>query len=129
MPSDVAMEVGPTVVNPAPKNYQEATEKYAGQTKVVELPDDGLTLANYQGGLPFPNPAEPHQGWKILANVWYYIPASVIHRQCERLRGQQHRQHRLFDRQRVSAAQASIPIRGSPGSRPTRRAGSIRSGS
>jgi len=75
MPADVAMEVGPTIVNPSPKNYQEATEKYAGQVQVVELPDGGLTLANYQGGLPFPNPTEPHKGWKILANVWYrYIP-------------------------------------------------------
>src|SRR2546428_7635478 len=30
---------------------------------------------NYHGGIPFPNPAEPHKGWKTLANVWYrYIP-------------------------------------------------------
>ena len=75
MPADVAMEVGPTIVNPAPKNYLEATEKYSGQVKIAELPDGGLTLENYQGGLPFPNPAEPHKGWKILANIWYrYIP-------------------------------------------------------
>jgi uncharacterized protein DUF1329 len=75
MPADVKMEVGPTVVNPTPKNYQEATEKYAGQVKLVELPDGGLTLEGYHGGLPFPNAQEPHKGWKILADVWYrYIP-------------------------------------------------------
>jgi hypothetical protein len=75
MPADVSIEVGPTVLNPAPKNFQDATEKYSSQVKVVELPDGGLTLANYQGGLPFPNPQEPHKAWKILANVWYrYIP-------------------------------------------------------
>ena len=75
IPADVKMEVGPTVVNPTPKNYQEATEKYSGQVKVVELPDGGLTLEGYHGGLPFPDPQEPHKGWKILADVWYrYIP-------------------------------------------------------
>lgn len=75
MPADVSMEVGPTIVNPTPKNYLEATEKYSGQIKIVELPDGGLGLDGYQGGLPFPNPQEPHKAWKILANVWYrYIP-------------------------------------------------------
>jgi Protein of unknown function (DUF1329) len=75
MPADVSMEVGPTIVNPTPKNYLAATEKYSGQVKIVELPDGGLTLTGYHGGLPFPNPQEPHKGWKILADVWYrYIP-------------------------------------------------------
>lgn len=75
MPDDVSMEVGPTVDYPLPRNYLEATEKYASQVKIVELPDSGLTLTNYHGGVPFPNPAEPHRGWKILANLWYrYMP-------------------------------------------------------
>src|SRR5579864_9520388 len=64
MPADVAMEVGPTVTYPLPKSYMEATEKFASQVKIVELPDGGLTLTGYQGGIPFPNPAEPHKGWK-----------------------------------------------------------------
>ncbi len=75
MPADVSMEVGPTIINPTPRNYLEATEKYSSQVKIVDLPDGGLDLENYQGGLPFPDPQEPHKGWKILANVWYrYIP-------------------------------------------------------
>ncbi len=80
MPADGEIQVGPTHVNPPPKTFMEATEKYAGQVKLVELPDGGLTLAGYQGGLPFPVPAEPHKGWKILANLWYrYFPhVSVI---------------------------------------------------
>jgi hypothetical protein len=56
MPADVSMEIGPTVNYPLPKNYLEATEKYSSQVKIVELPDGGLTLAGYQGGIPFPNP-------------------------------------------------------------------------
>jgi hypothetical protein len=79
MPSDVQMVVGPTIIHPLPKGYVEATEKYSSQVRIVELADDGLTLANYQGGTPFPNPAEPHKGWKILANLWYrYLPHLIV---------------------------------------------------
>jgi hypothetical protein len=80
MPPDAEMIVGPTEINPPPKTFMEATEKYSGQVKMVELPDGGLTIEGYQGGFPFPNPSDPHQGWKILANLWYrYFPhISVI---------------------------------------------------
>lgn len=79
MPSDVQMDVGPTVLHPLPKTYLEATEKYSSQVKIVDLPDGALTLTGYQGGIPFPNPTEPHQGWKILANIWYrYLPHLIV---------------------------------------------------
>src|SRR5208282_2375414 len=79
MPDDVAMEVGPPLNYPLPKNYLEATEKYASQIKIVELPDGGLTLTGYRGGIPFPNPEEPHKGWKVLANLWYrYMPRLIV---------------------------------------------------
>ena len=79
IPPDVRMEVGPTVIHPLPKTYMEATEKYSGQVKTVELPNGGLTLTGYQGGIPFPNPAEPHQGWKVLADLWYrYLPHLIV---------------------------------------------------
>jgi hypothetical protein len=79
MPADVAMDVGPTMIHPLPKGYVEATEKYASQVKIVELPGGGLTLEGYQGGIPFPNPQEPHKGWKILANLWFrYEPHLTV---------------------------------------------------
>ncbi len=79
MPDDVRMVVGPTVLHPLPKNYLAATEKYSSQVQLVELPDGGLSIANYHGGIPFPNPAEPHKGWKTLANLWYrYIPHLTV---------------------------------------------------
>ena len=75
MPPDVEMDVGPTIIHPLPKNYIDATEKYASQVKVVELPNGGLTLAGYEGGMPFPKPEEPHKRWRILANLWFrYLP-------------------------------------------------------
>ena len=45
MPSDVSMEVGPTIIHPLPKTYMEATERYSAQTKIVELPDGALNIA------------------------------------------------------------------------------------
>jgi len=81
MPSDIQIEIAPTVVHPLPKNYLAATEKYSSQVKIVELPDGGLTLRGYMGGIPFPNPQEPHKGWKVLANLWFrYMPSLVVDR-------------------------------------------------
>jgi Protein of unknown function (DUF1329) len=79
MPADAAMPIGPTIIHPLPRTYLEATEKYAGQVKLVELPNGGLTLDGYTAGRPFPNPAEPHRGWKILANLWFrYLPHLTV---------------------------------------------------
>jgi len=79
MPSDIAMEVGPTVIHPLPEGYLAATEKYSHDVKLVELPDGGRTITGYQGGIPFPQPGEPLKGWKILANFWLrYMPHIVV---------------------------------------------------
>jgi hypothetical protein len=79
MPDGVSIEVGPTGNHPLPKTYLTATEKYSSQVRIKELPTGGLSLENYHGGIPFPNAAEPHKGWKLLANMWYrYIPYLVV---------------------------------------------------
>src|SRR5579884_2239729 len=58
-----------TIVAPkhieCPKAYKEATEKYAGQ---VRLSADGLKMANYVAGLPFPNiaPKDPLFVYKVM---------------------------------------------------------------
>jgi hypothetical protein len=71
MPSDVQMQVGPTVIHPLSKYYLDASEKYGSQTRVVHNPDGTMDIANYVAGMPFPNPQEPDMGYKILANVWF----------------------------------------------------------
>lgn len=79
MPADVEMDVGPTVIHPLPKNYRQATQKYASGVKLVALPDGGFTVSGYRGGIPFPKPSAPHKGWKILANFWFrYMPHLVV---------------------------------------------------
>jgi len=75
MPPDIEIDVGPTVIHPLPKGYLDATEKYASQVKLVQLPDGGLTIEGDVAGIPFPNPDGPHKGWEILANLWFrYTP-------------------------------------------------------
>jgi len=75
MPPQAVVNVGPTIINPLPKNYIDATAKYADQVRLTESPGGALNVENYHGGVPFPNPQEPHRAWKVLANVWYrYTP-------------------------------------------------------
>jgi hypothetical protein len=78
MPADLAMEVGPTHHYPMPAGYADATEKYGNQIRVVPLPDGMTDIKNYVAGLPFPNPAEPYKGWKILADSWFGVHAPRI---------------------------------------------------
>ena len=79
MPADVKIDVGPTVTEPPPKNYMAATEKYSGSVTVRDLPDGALTMQGYRGGIPFPKPSAPHQGWKILADTYFrYMPHLTV---------------------------------------------------
>jgi hypothetical protein len=80
MPPDVRITVGPSHAGGnLPKTWVEATEKYGQQTEVEVLPNGHYALRNYHGGTPFPNPQDPHKGWKILANVfWAFVPALYV---------------------------------------------------
>jgi hypothetical protein len=77
------IEVGPVHDVPPPKAFIAATEKYAGQTQLVQtnLAPGSWDVANYHGGYPFPNPTEPNKAYKILYNSWFsYRPAVVNER-------------------------------------------------
>jgi Protein of unknown function (DUF1329) len=79
MPEAAQIVVGPTRDHPPPKPYLEATEKYASQVKLVQLPDGRFNLTGYTAGIPFPRPSGPHAGWEILANLWYrYMPHLMV---------------------------------------------------
>ena len=42
---------------------------------IKDLPTGGHTIEGYVAGIPFPNPADPLKGYKILVNFWYrYLP-------------------------------------------------------
>lgn len=71
MPADFRIEIGPTSHYPAPQVYRDNTEKYSHLVRLVELPGGAHALKGYIAGLPFPNPANPLKGFKILANSWY----------------------------------------------------------
>ena len=72
------MTIGPTRAFAPPRGYIAATEKFGGQAEMVTLPDGRHDLRNYTAGLPFPNPAEPNKGWKILTDEWF-PPAAWIY--------------------------------------------------
>jgi hypothetical protein len=80
MPADVSIPVGPAHLGGnLPKTWVEATEKYGAQTGVEVLGNGHYEIKNYYGGTPFPNPQEPHKGWKALANVfWAFVPALYV---------------------------------------------------
>jgi len=79
MPADVELNIGPTIIHPLPKGYLDATEQGGSQTRVSLLPDGRMNIEGYRGGMPFPDPVEPHVGWKILADFWFrYFPHLVV---------------------------------------------------
>src|ERR1700724_1870372 len=55
MPADLEIDVGPTLVHALPPGYLDATEKYASQVKLIQLPGGALTIGGYVAGTPFPN--------------------------------------------------------------------------
>ncbi len=75
MPADFEMEISPTSSHRPSRSYEEATAKYSGDVRIVQLPDGRRDLKNYRGGEPFPNPQSPDKGYKLLADLWYaYVP-------------------------------------------------------
>jgi Protein of unknown function (DUF1329) len=64
--------VGPTSDIHLPKIYLNNTEKYASQVKLVPTPWGGFILENYVAGIPFPRPAGPNRGIKILFDEYYH---------------------------------------------------------
>jgi len=71
LPPDFQAVVGPTHHYAPPKTYTEYTEKYSGQVGIQNMSDGRHILTGYVSGWPFPHPADPMKGWKMLANLWY----------------------------------------------------------
>jgi len=78
MPADVEIDIGSVRNGILPKTFVDATEKYSSQNAVEVLPKGHYRVNNYHGGIPFPNPQEPHKGYKLLANVFFAYQAAII---------------------------------------------------
>ncbi len=75
MPPDVRMVVGASSHYPPPAVFIENTRKYSSSVKIKDLPDGGHYIDGYVAGRPFPDPADPLKGYKILVDLWYrYVP-------------------------------------------------------
>ena len=68
---DFAINVGPTIATPLPKQVQANAEKYGHQARLVKLPSGGYGIEGYVAGMPFANPTEPELGTKIMFDLWY----------------------------------------------------------
>ena len=68
---EYAMEVGPTIPIPLSAKYLADTKKYAGGVRLEKVATGGYTIRNYVAGIPFPNPAEPEMGIKLMYDVWF----------------------------------------------------------
>jgi hypothetical protein len=62
MPSDVEIDVGPTIIEKLPEGYVKATEEYDHSVRVLHLPNGHNDIMNYVAGEPFPDPKEPDKG-------------------------------------------------------------------
>jgi hypothetical protein len=72
---EYTIEVGPTIHVPLARRYMADTEKYSGQVRLKKVSSGGYTVENYVAGIPFPNPAEPELGIKLMYDVWFpYSP-------------------------------------------------------
>jgi hypothetical protein len=63
--------------------YARDTEKFAGQSRLVPVPNGSYTLepaVQNSGGLPFgPNPTEPLLPYKIIYNYWMAYQPRIVH--------------------------------------------------
>jgi hypothetical protein len=71
MPPDLRIVIGPTSHYPIPAAYLNDTRKYSSQVRIKDLPDGGHYIEGYIAGRPFPDPADPMRGYKILVDMWY----------------------------------------------------------
>ncbi len=75
LPANAEMAVGKTTSTPLPRIYQEDTEKYSSQVKLVKNSNGGYNISGYVAGAPFPHPSGPAAGDEIMYNEYYaYIP-------------------------------------------------------
>jgi hypothetical protein len=76
MPSDVEIDIGPTINHPLPRKVVETTEKYASQARVVHRPDGRMDIANCVAAWPFypntPDIKDPDAGYKIRSDIWFF---------------------------------------------------------
>jgi hypothetical protein len=74
LPSDVRIDVGPTISIPLPKRYLEDTERYSNQVRLIKTAAGGYVPLGYVAGLPFPHPldGDPElRGQRIFWDAYY----------------------------------------------------------
>ena len=74
VPSDLEIELGPTVPIPLPREYLHDTERFSDRVKLTKLSTGGYVPEGYVAGVPFPHPltGDPALiGERIFWNTYY----------------------------------------------------------
>jgi hypothetical protein len=71
--ADTSITVGPYHEYTWFKRWNEDTEKYSNDVKLVKLPSGGISISGYYAGTPFPeiDPNDPDAGAKAYLNAWF----------------------------------------------------------
>src|ERR1700693_5282490 len=74
VPSDLEIELGPTIPIPLPREYLHDTERFSDRVKLTKLSTGGYVPEGYVAGVPFPHPltGDPALiGQRIFWNTYY----------------------------------------------------------
>jgi hypothetical protein len=74
LPTDLRIEVGPTIPIPTPRRYLADTAEYSNRVKLTRTSSGGYVPINYVAGLPFPHPLEGAAeltGQRIFWDAYY----------------------------------------------------------
>lgn len=74
LPSDLQIEVGPTISIPLPKKYLEDTSRYSSRVSLSKTRFGGYVPSGYIAGLPFPHPLDGDsslRGQRIFWDSYY----------------------------------------------------------
>jgi len=74
LPSDLQIEVGPTIPIPLPKKYLEDTSRYSSRVRLLKTSFGGYVPVGYVAGLPFPHPLDGDpslRGQRIFWDAYY----------------------------------------------------------
>ncbi len=74
MPSDVRIEIGPTIPISLPRRYLDDTASYAKQVTLTQAAEGGYVPAGYVAGIPFPQPEKDPvlAPYEIFYDTYYH---------------------------------------------------------
>jgi Protein of unknown function (DUF1329) len=79
MPSNVQIEIGPTIPIALPRRYLDDTASYAKQATLTHMAEGGYVPTGHIAGIPFPQPDKdpPLAPYEIFYDAYYHYAPRV----------------------------------------------------